>query len=127
MKNPAMTRSRLLSSCAALGLAFGLNFGSNRSVASGEKSTPQVDIIKVRKCYYDAPTGSMMIQASSSDSTVRLYALRPSGDLLGEVQNGRGSRDGGTVMGYVATDPVQVAIFSTSGGSVIVPTLPFQG
>ena len=86
----------------------------------------KVDTIKVSKCFYDAPTGEMLIKAASSDPTARLFAYLPSGVLLGEVQNGGGSRYGGTVMGYQPADPVMVGIVSTSGGSVTVPTTPFQ-
>ena len=86
----------------------------------------KVDTIKVSKCYYDAPTGEMLIKASSSDPTARLFAYLPSGVCIGQVQNGGGSRYGGTVMGFVGADPVYVTIISTSGGSITVPTTPFQ-
>ncbi len=85
----------------------------------------KVDTIKVSKCYWNAG-GEMLIKASSSDSTAHLYAYTPSGQLLGEVQNGGGSRYGGTVMGYVPIDPVNVTIKSSSGGIKTVPTTPFQ-
>jgi hypothetical protein len=55
-----------------------------------------------------------------------LYAYRLDGTYLGEVQNGGGSRYGGTVMPYEATDPVYIVIISSSGGSITVPTTPFQ-
>lgn len=86
----------------------------------------KVDTIKVNKCYYDAPTGEMLIKASSSDPTAVLHAFTLTGDSLGWVQNGGGSRYGGTVMGFVGADPVYVLILSSSGGSIIVPTTPFQ-
>jgi len=86
----------------------------------------KVDTIKVSKCFYDVPTGEMLIKASSSDPAAHLLAYLPSGLFLGEVQNGGGSRYGGTVMGYVASDPLMVVIVSTSGGSTAVPTGPFQ-
>jgi hypothetical protein len=35
-------------------------------------------------------------------------------------------RYGGTVMGYVGSDPGQVTINSNSGGTITVPTTPFQ-
>lgn len=88
----------------------------------------KVDTIKVSKCYYDAPTGEMLIKASSSDPTATLQAYTLDGAILGRgwVQNGGGSRYGGTVMGYVGADPVYVKISSSSGGSIIVQTTPFQ-
>ena len=85
-----------------------------------------VDSIKVSKCYYDAPTGQMLIKASSSDVTAHLYAYRPDGTFQGEVQNGGGSRYGGTVMGWIPYDPFYMVIISSSGGSVVAPTTPFQ-
>ena len=99
--------------------------GSGGSSGGGGGGS-NVDTIKVSKCYYDVPTGQMLIKASSSDPTAQLHAFLPSGAYLGEVQNGGGSRYGGTVMGYVGADPVYIAILSTSGGSIIVPTTPFQ-
>jgi hypothetical protein len=41
------------------------------------------------------------------------------------VQNGGGSRYGGTVMPYQVSDPIVVTIRSSSGGSIDVPTTPF--
>lgn len=111
-------------------LAVGLGLGGISSIshaAGGGGSgggTVKVDSIKVSKCY--AGFGEMLIKAASSDPTARLFAYLPSGVILGEVQNGGGSRYGGTVMGYVPVDPVMVLIVSTSGGSIIVPTTPFQ-
>jgi hypothetical protein len=103
----------------------------NAALASGGTSSgggggSSTDSIKVSKCYYDAPTGEMLIKASSSDTSAHLYAYRPDGTYLGEVQNGGGSRYGGTVMPYQGTDPVYVTIISSSGGSITVPTTPFQ-
>jgi len=97
-----------------------------RASGGGGGGSAKVDTIKVSKCYYDAPTGEMLIKASSSDPTAHLYAFLPSGVYLGEVQNGGGSRYGGTVMGFVGPDPVLIAIVSSSGGSIVVPTTPFQ-
>jgi hypothetical protein len=99
---------------------------SGGSGGGGGGGTANVDTIKVSKCYYDAPTGQMLIKASSSDSTAHLYAFLPSGAYLGEVQNGGGSRYGGTVMPYWPVDPVTMTIRSSSGGSITVPTTPFQ-
>jgi hypothetical protein len=104
----------------------------NAALASGGTSSGgggggiSADTIKVSKCYYDAPTGEGLIKASSSDTSAHLYAYRLDGTYLGEVQNGGGSRYGGTVMPYEATDPVYLVIISSSGGSITVPTTPFQ-
>ena len=89
----------------------------------------KVDDIRVSKCYTNATAtsgGEMLIKASSSDPTARLFAYRPDGTLQGEVQNGGGSRYGGTVMGFVPYDPGSMIIRSSSGGSITVPTTPFQ-
>ena len=80
-----------------------------------------VDTIRVSKCYYDPPTGAMLIKASSSDPSARLSAYLPSGAYLGDVQNGGGSRYGGTVMPYVPVNPGSVTIQSSSGGVVTAP------
>jgi hypothetical protein len=83
----------------------------------------------VSKCYTNATAttgGELLIKASSSDSTARLFAYRPDGSLIGEVQNGGGSRYGGTVMPYQSSDPGEVTIRSTSGGKITVKTGPFQ-
>ena len=112
-------------------LAIGIGFSDQATPAlasggSGGGGGSKVDSIKVSKCFYDAPTGEMLIKASSSDTTAHLYAYLPSGAYLGEVQNGGGSRYGGTVMGYVGANPMNITIISSSGGRVTVPTTPFQ-
>mgnify|MGYP003347379139 FL=1 len=86
------------------------------------------DSIKVSKCYTNATAtsgGEMLIKASSSDTTATLTAYRPDGSVIGVVQNGGGSRYGGTVMPYQPYDPVNVTIMSSAGGSITVPTTPF--
>jgi hypothetical protein len=88
-----------------------------------------VDTIKVSKCYTNATAtgfGEMLIKAASSDPTATLTAYRPDGTVIGNVQNGGGSRYGGTVMPFQPYDPGTVTILSSSGGSVTVPTTPFQ-
>ena len=85
----------------------------------------KVDSIKVSKCFINSG-GEMLIKAASSDSNARLLACRPDGSLIGEVQNGGGSRYGGTVMPYQPYDPIFVTIVSTSGGVITVLTTPFQ-
>ena len=100
------------------------------SIASGGSGGgSQFDSVKISKCYTNATTGSggqMLVKASSSDPTARLFAYRPDGILIGEVQNGGGSRYGGTVMPYQPYDPVYVTIKSTTGGTSTVPTTAFQ-
>jgi hypothetical protein len=122
--------SRVTAGLVALLLAVGIVSYPQTARASGGSGGGgggvKVDSIKVSKCFYDAPTGEMLIKAASSDPTARLFAYLPSGVLLGEVQNGGGSRYGGTVMGYQAFDPVMIGIVSTSGGSTTAPTTPFQ-
>ncbi len=97
-------------------------------MSSGPQTT-KTDTIKVTKCFTNATAtagGEMLIKAASSQSAARLSAYRPDGSLIGDVQNGGGSRYGGTVMPLQAADPVSVTIRSTAGGSVTVPTTPFQ-
>ena len=101
------------------------SFASGGS-GGGSGTTIKVDSIKVSKCFYQEGSGQMLIKASSSDASAHLYAYTPAGTYLGEVQNGGGSRYGGTVMGYVGVNPVSVIIMSSSGGSIEVPTTPFQ-
>ena len=98
------------------------------STGGGGVTTPKVDTIKVSKCFTNATDtagGEMLLKAASSDPTARLFAYRPDGSLIGEVQNGGGSRYGGTVMAYQAYDPVTVTFRSSSGGSTTAPTTPF--
>jgi len=99
---------------------------SVRASGGGGGGGTKVDTIKVSKCYYDSTTGEMLSKASSSDPNATLHAYFLNGASLGWVQNGGGSRYGGTVMGYVGADPVYVVILSSSGGSITVATTPFQ-
>ena len=83
--------------------------GTTTAPSGGGGSTPKVDTIKVSKCFTNATDttgGEMLLKAASSDPTARLFAYRPDGSLIGEVQNGGGSRYGGTVMAYQPYDPV---------------------
>ena len=105
------------------------SFSSGSGGSAGGGTTVKVDQIKVSKCYTNATAttyGEMLIKASSSDPTAHLYAYRPDGTYQGEVQNGGGSRYGGTVMGFVPFDPGTMTIKSSAGGSITVPTTPFQ-
>ena len=97
------------------------------ALASGTNQlrAPAVDTIKVSKCYVNS-AGQMLIKAASADASARLYAYRPDGTLIGELHNGGGSRYGGTVMPWQAYDPIHVTIRSSSGGTLTVPTTPFQ-
>ena len=122
MKTP--NAARFLTTLATFLVALTIGLVPATTLASGG-GTPKVDTIKVSKCFINSG-GEMLIKASSSDAAARLFAYRPDGSLIGEVQNGGGSRYGGTVMPYQAYDPVNVTIVSTSGGSSTVPTTPFQ-
>ena len=105
------------------------NTGNNSVSITIQVKAPSTDTIKVTKCYTNATAttwGQMLIKAASSDPTARLFAYRPDGSLIGEVQNGGGSRYGGTVMPWQPYDPINVTIRSSSGGSITVPTTPFQ-
>lgn len=119
-----LTMALMLLGTIAVLSAPGAVQGSGGSGGGGGGGA-NVDTIKVSKCYYDAPTGEMLIKASSSDPTAVLHAFTLTGDSLGWIQNGGGSRYGGTVTGYYV-DPIYVVILSSSGGSIIVPTTPFQ-
>jgi hypothetical protein len=85
------------------------------------------ETIKVSKCYYAGGNGfvELLIKASSSNTSAHLLAYLPSGKLLGEVQNGGGSRYGGTV--FVTSEiPATITIKSSAGASVTAPCTPFQ-
>jgi len=129
------TKSSLFTAVATLLVALTLGLLPTTTFASGGSGSGgggsvKVDSIKVSKCYCNAIVtaggGEMLIKASSSDATAHLYAYRPDGSYIGEVQNGGGSRYGGTVMPWQPYDPGTVTIISSSGGSITVPTTPFQ-
>ena len=105
--------------------ASGGSGGGGGTVSVPSVNPPKVDTIKVTKAYINGG-GEMLIKASSSDPTAQLSAFRPDGTLIGQVQNGGGSRYGETVMSWQSYDPGTVTITSTSGGSITVPTTPFQ-
>lgn len=111
----------------AVTVASGTSGGSG---SGGGGGGVKVDDIKVSKCYTNATAtsgGQMLIKAASSDVSATLTAYRgDNGALIGSVQNGGGSRYGGTVMPYQPSDPGTVKIRSSSGGSITVPTTPFQ-
>jgi hypothetical protein len=124
MYQPKPSRSFLLPALT-LALALAFAFTPHRSLAlSGGAET-----IRVSKCYTNATLtsyGQLLIKASSSNTSAHLYAYRPDGTYQGEVQNGGGSRYGGTVMGYLPYDPGYMIIVSSTGASVNAPTTPFQ-
>jgi hypothetical protein len=140
MKRNQKILATLLSSMLALAVTFSIGTLPQPSFASGGSSsgggggggggggsTSSVDTIKVSKCYY-FDTGSyveMLINAGSSDSTAHLYAYLPSGQYLGEVQNGGGGRYGGTVF-LTFGIPAYITIISSSGGRIDAPTSPMQ-
>ena len=129
MKNSFYKSATTLLSAVVLTAALGLLSQPLTTRASGGGGggggSVQVDSIKVSKCYCNTG-GQMLIKAASSDATATLTAYRPDGTVIGYVQNGGGSRYGGTVMPYQPYDPVNVTIKSSSGGSTTVPTTPFQ-
>ena len=90
-------------------------------------STVKLDTVQVSKCYTNIAMGGteMLIKAASSDSSARLFAYRPDGTLIGEVQNGGGGQYGGTVMPAQFYDPLKVTVRSSLGGSLTVATTPF--
>ena len=97
--------------------------------ASFARSGGGSETIKVSKCFTNATavsSGQLLIKAASSNPAAHLYAYRPDGVYQGEVQNGGGSRYGGTVMGYLAYDPGHMVIVSSTGATVDAPTTPFQ-
>jgi hypothetical protein len=93
----------------------------------GSAKPPSVDTIKVAKAEFFDQGGAveLLVSAVSSDLSAHLSLYDPSGVYLGEVQNGRGGRYGGSV--FVTTSiPATLTIKSSSGASVTVPTTPFQ-
>src|SRR4051794_40511881 len=61
---------RLFVSSVVIG-ALALLAASAEASGGGGGGGANVDTIKVSKCYYDAPTGEMLIKAASSDPTAR--------------------------------------------------------
>ena len=107
----------------------GSGSGGGGGGGGGGGTTQSVDTITVTKAYTNATPdsgGEMLIKAASSNSNARLFAYRPDGTLIGEVQNGGGGRYGGTVMPYQFVYSATVTITSTAGGTITVPTTPFQ-
>ena len=101
--------------------------GSGKNGGGGSVGTPApgtVDVITVTKCWSNGP--QLLIKASSTDPLAQLYAYRPDGVRIGLVQNGGSNRYGGTVYAGQPSDPGEVTIRSSSGGSITVKTAPFQ-
>jgi len=128
-----LTTLALTASLALTGASTAYASGGSTSGGGGGTTTttqtPKVDSIKVDKAYTQADSSGgyqMLIKASSSDSSARLFAYRPDGTLIGEVQNGGGSQYGGTVMPWQSVYSSSVTVQSSSGGSITVPTTPFQ-
>jgi hypothetical protein len=131
MKHVRMTTIAVTASLALIGATTAYASGGSGGGGGGGGTTnaPKVDTIKVTKAYTNATPesgGEMLIKASSSDKSARLFAYRPDGSYIGEVQNNGGSRYGGTVMPYQFTYSATVTIHSSSGGSITVQTTPFQ-
>lgn len=118
----------LVASIIAIAFAFVFTLAPQHAFASGGSGGggggTKVDSIKVSKAEY-ALNNTLLVKAASSDTTATLSLYLPSGQDVGQVQNGGGSRYGGTVL-LVSSDPGSVTIRSSSGGSVTVPTTPFQ-
>ena len=98
--------------------------GGGSGSASGTPAPGTVDVITVTKCWSNGP--QLLIKASSTDPLAQLYAYRPDGVRIGLVQNGGSNRYGGTVYAGQPSDPGEVTIRSSSGGSITVKTTPFQ-
>jgi hypothetical protein len=99
----------------------------SRGGGGSTKPPSTVDSIKVAKAEYSDTGGAveLLVSAVSSDLTAHLSLYDPSGVYLGEVQNGRGGKYGGTV--FVTTYvPASLTIASSSGGAVTVATTLFQ-
>jgi hypothetical protein len=142
MKQKKDYSAMLMTGLLTLLVAFTVNIQPNRAFASGGSgsggsgngsssggggSTSQVDTIKVNKCYY-ADVGAyveLLLNAVSSNSSAHLYAYLPDGTYLGEVQNGGGGQYGGTVF-VTMRIPASITFVSSVGGSITVPTEPFQ-
>jgi len=129
MNRRLTTLANVLLIAAVIATGVGLVSLPTPAFASGGSGggSVRVDSIKVSKAYY-FDTGSyveLLIKAQSSDPTAHLYAYLPNGQLLGEVQNGGGSRYGGTVFLSMFI-PQTITILSTSGGATTVLTAPFQ-
>jgi hypothetical protein len=125
----AVTASIALTGATTAYASGGSTSGGGGGGTTTTTQTPKVDSIKVDKAYTQAdPSGGyqMLIKASSSDSSARLFAYRPDGVLIGEVQNGGGSQYGGTVMPWQSVYSASITVQSSSGGSITVPTTPFQ-
>ena len=127
--NPAVASGSLATMGTTSSRGSGARPANTSVPVTTQVNRPSVDVIQVTKCYTNATTsrgGQMLIKARSSDRTARLFAYRPDGTPIGELQNGGGNRYGGTVISYQSSDPVKVTIKSSAGGSLTVPTTPFQ-
>ena len=132
MKNTIKTAANAILMTLILALGIGMIMQPTTVSASGGSGSggggggTGVDTIKVSKCYYMLGATSMLMQASSSDTSARLFAYLPDGTYLGEIQNGGGGRYGGTVLLAPRYDPGYVIVKSSSGGITTAPTTPFQ-
>ena len=127
---------KLMTALVILGLGISLinvstpvaaSGGSGGAGGGGGGGTTGADTLKVSKCFF-FDTGSyieLLINASSSNTGVHLYAYLPDGTYLGEVQNGGGGRYGGTVF-VTLHIPASITIISSGGGSITVPCVPGQ-
>src|SRR5436305_1290765 len=130
INRPHLTTLALTASLALTGASAAYASGGGAGGGGATTQTPKADSVKISKACTTfsaaAGGGEMLIKASSSDASARLFAYRPDGVLIGEVQNGGGSQYGGTVMPWQFVYSASVTVQSSSGGSITVPTTPFQ-
>ncbi len=87
------------------------------------------DVVQIEKCWTNATSsvgGPMLIKARSSDARARLFAFRPDGTFLAELQNGGGNKYGGNVINNTPSNPGSCVVRSSAGGTATAPTAPFQ-
>ena len=111
----------------ALLAATVLSTSTNRAFASGGGGNAET--IKISKCFFSPMGGGstyceMLIKASSTNGSARLFAYNQAGSYIGEVQNGAGGRYGGSVF-VQPTIPTLVTIVSTTGASASAVPTPF--
>ena len=102
---------------AYAGHVFATRLGSKSALAS----TSTDGIVRI----WNTSSRKLIRKLPSGNRRGLCVAYSPDGALIGEVQNGGGSRYGGTVIAYRAVNPLSVTIRSSAGGVVTVPTTPF--
>ena len=129
MKRSLTTTAKALLVTALITTGIGIVSPPMSAFASGRLAggSRSVDSIKVSKAYFAGAYSyvELLLKASSSDPSARLFAYLPNGQLLGEMQNGGGQRYGGDVFLSMYV-PETITILSSSVGSTTVFTAPFQ-